>query len=72
MLNLHTLPVLLRLTGVEVTGGDVTVNISWAGMQVATQTQDLCKFLSCPIKAGPITATYQNTMPSFVPRVRGL
>lgn len=54
------------------TGGDVTVNISWAGMQVATQTQDLCKFLSCPIKAGPITATYQNTMPSFVPRVSGL
>jgi hypothetical protein len=57
------------LPGAEVADGDVTVKISWAGMEVAQQQQSLCKFLSCPIKAGPITATYENTMPSFVPRV---
>ncbi|KAF6255976.1 MD-2-related lipid-recognition domain-containing protein [Scenedesmus sp. NREL 46B-D3] len=56
--------------GAKVTDGDVSVKISWAGMQVAQQTLSLCKFLSCPTKAGPITATYENTMPSFVPRGR--
>lgn len=59
----------LLSSGAEVADGDVSVKISWAGMQVAQQTLSLCKFLSCPIKAGPITATYENTMPSFVPRV---
>lgn len=59
---------ILGTSGAEVADGDVSVKISWAGMQVAQQTLSLCKFLSCPIKAGPITATYENTMPSFVPR----
>mmetsp|Transcript_31576 Transcript_31576/g.102923 ORF Transcript_31576/g.102923 Transcript_31576/m.102923 type:complete len:174 (+) Transcript_31576:3-524(+) len=52
---------------VPLASGICHVNISFAGAPIWTTHVDLCSMTTCPIKAGPLTLTYQESLPKVLP-----
>jgi cathepsin B len=57
----------------QLTGGNVVISVTFLGITVFSKTYDLCKLVSeggssCPVAAGPLSISKQETMPSGAPR----
>lgn len=53
----------------DVAGGTVEINVSFMGMPIYTQQEDLCSKTSCPVPSGPISITLVEYLPPIAPPV---
>ncbi|KAF4371025.1 hypothetical protein G4B88_002954 [Cannabis sativa] len=54
-------------TGQDIPGGKVVIKVSYFGLQVHTETHNLCEEISCPIAAGNFVLSHSQTLPGFAP-----
>lgn len=60
---------MLFLVGQALSGGKLTIDVSYFGVPVHSETHDLCEETSCPISAGNFVLSHTQTLPSFTPPV---
>ncbi|KAF4374168.1 hypothetical protein G4B88_020560 [Cannabis sativa] len=51
----------------DIPGGKVVIKVSYFGLQVHTETHNLCEEISCPIAAGNFVLSHSQTLPGFAP-----
>lgn len=55
-------------SGVAIPDGSISVDITYAGAEIAHETVKLCDTTACPTPAqGPISIKYSKTIPAFIP-----
>ncbi|KAL6008041.1 hypothetical protein ACLOJK_033547 [Asimina triloba] len=50
-----------------ITGGNLQIDVSLFGINIYSQTIDLCKETSCPVSAGNFVLTHRQTLPWLTP-----
>jgi len=56
------------VSGAPIAAGSITVDIKYAGAEIAHEHVDLCDTTTCPLPAeGPIAITYTKNIPPFIP-----
>uniref|UniRef100_A0A7N0RGP9 MD-2-related lipid-recognition domain-containing protein n=1 Tax=Kalanchoe fedtschenkoi TaxID=63787 RepID=A0A7N0RGP9_KALFE len=55
-------------SGEKITGGKIEIDVSYFGLHVHSETQDLCSgTTSCPISAGDFVISHSQVLPGFTP-----
>ncbi|KAM7522640.1 hypothetical protein LguiA_012542 [Lonicera macranthoides] len=54
-------------SGEALSGGKLTIDVSYFGVPVHSETHDLCEETSCPVSAGKFVLSHTQTLPSFTP-----
>ncbi|XP_056169025.1 uncharacterized protein LOC115676694 isoform X1 [Syzygium oleosum] len=54
-------------TGQNLSNGKVVIRVTYFGVQVHTETHDLCEEISCPIAAGKFVLSHTQSLPVFTP-----
>lgn len=54
-------------TGQNLSNGKVVIRVTFFGIQVHTETHDLCEEMSCPIAAGKFVLSHTQSLPVFTP-----
>lgn len=60
----------LCCTDVELTSGTLDLDVSFHGVPIYFETQDLCKDTTCPLKKGPYEIHVAQYFPPITPPVR--
>ncbi len=50
----------------EITGGNADIHVKLDGIQIITDSKNICEQVSCPISLGDKTFTKSATVPSFL------
>ncbi|XP_031400683.1 putative phosphatidylglycerol/phosphatidylinositol transfer protein DDB_G0282179 [Punica granatum] len=53
--------------GRALSGGKVVIHVIYFGIQVHTETHDICDEVSCPISMGDFVLSHTETLPVFTP-----
>ncbi|MED6185468.1 hypothetical protein PIB30_057301, partial [Stylosanthes scabra] len=54
-------------TGQELSGGKITIDVSYFGWHVHSETHDLCGETTCPISVGDFVIAHSQVLPGFTP-----
>ena len=54
-------------SGDAITGGKMTIDVSYFGFHIHSESQDLCEKTSCPIPAGDFVLSHEQVLPGFTP-----
>lgn len=63
-------PVNPLLAADTVTSGTVEMTITFMGVDIWTNSEDLCTKTTCPLQKGPVTITLVENLPPIAPPVR--
>lgn len=55
--------------GENLSSGKVVIRVTYFGVQVHTETHDICEEISCPIAAGKFVLSHTQSLPVFTPPV---
>eukprot|EP00197_Chlamydomonas_leiostraca_P008008 CAMPEP_0202866060 /NCGR_PEP_ID=MMETSP1391-20130828/7155_1 /ASSEMBLY_ACC=CAM_ASM_000867 /TAXON_ID=1034604 /ORGANISM="Chlamydomonas leiostraca, Strain SAG 11-49" /LENGTH=164 /DNA_ID=CAMNT_0049545973 /DNA_START=35 /DNA_END=529 /DNA_ORIENTATION=+ len=50
-----------------VAGGSVDIEVSFSGVQIYSQSEDLCAKTKCPVAPGPVAVTIVELLPPIAP-----
>ena len=59
----------LSNAGGDVLQGTVEIAVSFMGLPIFSQSEDLCSKTACPVAAGPINITLVELLPPIAPPV---
>ncbi|PKI73339.1 hypothetical protein CRG98_006277 [Punica granatum] len=57
----------IKYCGRALSGGKVVIHVIYFGIQVHTETHDICDEVSCPISMGDFVLSHTETLPVFTP-----
>ena len=69
MVTWHAPPLPLCSAALDVQQGKIGMTVTYAGIPIWTQSDDLCAKTTCPIAKGPADVVYLQPMPIFTPPV---